>query len=96
MDLDEFPWEHDNFFGVTRALRGLHTLTFLTEVSPMIASTAINGCDVNCTCRVCLTEGPACACTAGHLVTVDKIGRAVFVFLFEKAKKGHWHSNIVR
>lgn len=87
MDLDEFPREHDNFFGVTRTLRGLHTLTFVTEVSPMSASAAVKGCDLNCTCRVCLTEGLARACTAGHLVIVDKIGRAVFVFLFEKAKK---------
>lgn len=83
MDLDNSPWENDNFSGVTRALRGWHTLSLLTEVGPTSASTAVDGCEGDCTCWVCLTEGLACACTVGHLVAVDKIGRAVVcVFLF--------------
>lgn len=61
----------------------MHTLPPLTEVGPTRASTAVNGREVNYTRRVCLTEGLACASTAGHAVTVDKIGRAVVgVFFF--------------
>lgn len=89
MDLGESPWENDKFSGVTRTLGGWYTLSLLTEVGPISASTAVDGCEVDCTCWVCLTERLACACTVGHSVTVDKIGRAVVcVFLFWKGQKG--------
>lgn len=83
MERDESPREYDYIFGVTRTLRGVHTVSLLTEVGPRSASAAIKGRKVNCTRGVCLAEGLACASTAGHVVTVDKIGRAVVgVFLF--------------
>lgn len=83
MDLDDSPWEYDNFSGVTRTLRGRHTHSLLTEVGPLSASTAVDGCEGHCTCWVCLTEGLACAATVGHSVTIHKTQRAVVcVFLF--------------
>lgn len=87
MERDESPREYDYISGVTRTLRGGHTVSLLTEVGPGSASAAVKGCKVNCTRGVCLTEGLACVSTAGHVVTVDKIGRAVvgvFLFLNEK------------
>lgn len=83
MELDELPREYDYISGVTRTLRGGHALSLLTEVGPMSASAAVNGHEVNHTRLVCLTERLARASTAGNVVTVDKIGRAVGgVFLF--------------
>lgn len=83
MDLGESSREHNYISGVARTLRGGHTLSLLAEVGPMSASAAVNGCEVNGTRWVCLTEGLARASTAGHVVIVDEIGRAVVgVFLF--------------
>lgn len=83
MELDESPREYDYISRVARALRNVYTLSLLTEVGPMGASAAIHGRELNDTRWVCLTQGLACASTAGHVVTVDKIGRAVLgVFLF--------------
>lgn len=83
MELDELSREYDYVSGVTRTLRGGHTLSLLTEVGAKSASAAVNRREVNHTRWVRLTERLARARTAGHAVTVDPIGRAVVgVFLF--------------
>ena len=82
MELDELPRQYHHLSGVTRAQRGGHTLSVLTEVGPMRAPAAVNGRKLHGTRWVCLTEGLACASTAGQVVTVDQIGRAVVGIIF--------------
>lgn len=83
MELGDLPREYDHISGVTRTMRGVHTLTLLTEVGPVGAAAAVYGREVNYTRAVCLTDGPARASAVGHVVTVDKIGRAIVgVFVF--------------
>lgn len=79
----ELPGKHHYISGVARTLRGGHTLSLLAEVGPMRASAAVHGREVNRARWVYLTDGLARASTAGHVVTVDEVGRAVGgVFLF--------------